>query len=170
MQCHPWVHSWVGFLAAPSRPDPLEGTRHSFQALPVSHLHVLIDGGDSATLTSPHPLTLPAQSFASLSASLRDEQTFPLKDQRANMLGFEGHTDLVELCNGKAAICNMWISVPWSGIKPMPLHWKCRVLTIGQPRKSFSVFLESRCGICDWYRVFLLLMSEFQWPQGNIHW
>ena len=97
----------MGFLAGPSRPDPLEGTRHSFQALPVPHLHVLIDGGVSATWTSPHPLTLPAQSFASLSASLRGEQTFLSKDQRANILGFEGHTDLVELCNGKAAICNM---------------------------------------------------------------
>ena len=31
-----------------------------------------------------------------------------MKDKRANMLGSEGHTDLVELYNGKAAICSMW--------------------------------------------------------------
>ena len=74
----------------------------------MPHLHVLIDGGDSTTWTAPHPLSLPAQSFASLFTSLRSELTFLLKDQRANMLGFEGHTDPVELFNGKATICSMW--------------------------------------------------------------
>ena len=36
-----------------------------------------------------------------------------------------------------AAPWGMWDPSFWPGIKPTPLHWKCEVLTIGRPGKSF---------------------------------
>ena len=37
--------------------------------------------------------------------------------------------------------CTPWgILVPWSGIEPCPLQWKCRILNTGLPRNSQSYF------------------------------
>ena len=36
--------------------------------------------------------------------------------------------------------CNLQDLVPEPGIKPAPLHWKCRVLTAGLPGKSWFSF------------------------------
>ena len=34
--------------------------------------------------------------------------------------------------------CGVWDLVPWPGIEPTPLHWECRFLAIGPPRKSLQ--------------------------------
>ena len=39
-----------------------------------------------------------------------------------------------------AILHSMWDLSPWPGLNPSSLHWKCRVLTTGQPEKSWELF------------------------------
>ena len=51
--------------------------------------------------------------------------------------------------------CGMWDPLPYQGSNPCPLHWECRLLATGPPRKFFSpgIYFPASCS----HSLYLLL-------------
>ena len=43
-------------------------------------------------------------------------------------------------CSMQTLSCGMWDLVPWQGIEPRPLQWKCEALTPGPPGNSLQYY------------------------------
>ena len=52
------------------------------------------------------------------------------------------------------------ILVPWPGMEPALLHWKCRVLTTGLPGKSWNLFIFTEVAYCIIFHSHLLMVFQ----------